>query len=323
MPYITKFDLKLLEKLNKEYEKDTKRLPHVRRDREFILQKAMKRIEVMQDQLKVDFKGLTVLELGCGKALISANLPKAAKVKKAIGVDIFKYDAWKEHKWNRKVKLVQGDLSEEQVVEEESVDVIVSGAVMEHVTRPIEMIHAIYKTLRPGGVAWIYFNLQRGPRASHRYNEIFFPWSHLLFDDSVCAEFYEKHYNKDYIESNYDAESGDIEGDKDTGFSWVNKMTVAEYLMVFQEAGFEILGLKRRIMPIDVPFYLKFEDILGRYSALDLETDFATFMVRKPVDEEGKNTSLSSLKKLDTASLLNFKERQDELNKEIKKIKKD
>lgn len=316
MPYIQKFDLKLLEKLNKEYEDDVKRLPHVRRDREFILNKALKRIEVMQDQLKVNFKGLTVLELGCGKALISANLPKVAKVKKAIGIDIFKYDAWNEHKWNRKVKLIKGDLSKEQLVKENSVDVVVSGAVMEHVTRPIEMINAIYKTLRPGGVAWIYFNLQRGPRASHRYNEIFFPWSHILFDDSVCAEFYRKHHSKEYIESNYDAESGDIDGDKDTGFSWVNRMTVAEYLLVFQEAGFEILDLRRRIMPIDVSLYLRYQDILGRYSALDLETDFATFIVRKPDTREKPGKPLTTLKPK-TGILPDYRARQEELNNRI------
>lgn len=312
MASIQKFDLKLLEKLNKEYAKETKRLPYVRRDRAFILEKALKRIAVMQDQLKVSFKGLTVLELGCGKALISANLPKVAKVKKAIGIDIFEYDAWKEHT-SRKIKLIKGDLAQEQLVKAGSVDVIVSGAVMEHVTRPIEMINAIYKTLRPGGVAWMYFNLQRGPRASHRYNEIFFPWSHLLFQDSVCAEFYDKHHNQKYIEANYDAESGDIGGEAGTGFSWVNRMTVAEYLLVFQQAGFEILDIRRRVMPIDVPFYLQFEDILGRYSALDLETDFATFIIRKP-DDRKKPKPLSTLKPK-KGQLLDYTASQKELNK--------
>ncbi len=317
---INKYDLKLLEKLNKEYEKEAKRLPYVRRDREFILEKALKRIALMQHQLKVDFKGLTVLELGCGKALISANLPKVAKVKKAIGIDIFQYDAWDEHK-NWRVKLIKGDLAEEQLVKPESVDVIVSGAVMEHVTRPIEMINAIYKTLKPGGVAWMYFNLQRGPRASHRYNEIYFPWSHLLFDDSVCAEYYDKHHDQKYVKANYDAESGDIGDAKGTGFSWVNRMTVAEYLLVFQEAGFEILDLIRRVMPIDIPFYIRFEDILGRYSALDLESDFATFILRKPDTRKKSTKSLITLtpKK---GKLLDYTGRQQALNETIINFKK-
>lgn len=312
------FNLKLLEELNEEYKAKTKRLPFVNRDRESITKKALRRIEVMQDQLKTSFKGQVVLELGCGKALVSANLLKVASAKTAIGIDIFRYDTWNEIE-SRRIKLIKGDLSQEQLVEPGSVDVVVSGAVLEHVTRPIEMINAIYKTLRPGGVGWIYFNLQRGPRASHRYNEIFFPWSHLLFQDSVCAQFYDKHHNLEYIKKNYEVKSTDTGSERVSGFSWVNRMTIAEYLLVFQQAGFDILDLRRRIMPIDIPLYIRFEDILGRYSALDLETDFVTFIVRKPDTRKKPGKQLSQLKPKDTSKLLDYTDSQLSLNKLLKK----
>jgi hypothetical protein len=35
------------------------------------------------------------------------------------------------------------------------------------------------------------------------------------------------------------------------------------------------------VIPIDVGFYQRFEDELGRYPALDLETDFATLVLEK------------------------------------------
>ena len=34
-----------------------------------------------------------------------------------------------------------------------------------------------------GGLAWIKAN--RGPKASHRYRWVNFPWPHLLFTDEV------------------------------------------------------------------------------------------------------------------------------------------
>lgn len=33
-------------------------------------------------------------------------------------------------------------------------------------------------------------NLYRGPQASHRYREVFFPWPHLLFEDGVFEAYY-------------------------------------------------------------------------------------------------------------------------------------
>jgi ubiquinone/menaquinone biosynthesis C-methylase UbiE len=318
------YDLNLLEALNDEYANSEKMLPKVKRDRKSITEKALSRIDSMQRQLKTDFKGKTVLELGCGKAMITANLPKVAGVKKAIGIDIVAYDEWKEHK-SRKISLIKGDLATEQLVEEESVDIVVSGAVMEHVTKPIEMIEAIYRTLRPGGIAWMYFNLQRGPRASHRYNEIYFPWSHLLFDDSVCAEFYGKHKKEEY---KFEEVSSLLNKSKirkyisedSNSFSWVNRMTVGEYLTVFKQAGFEILELKRRVMPIDIPFYVRFEEILGRYPALDLETDFATFIIRKPDLRVKKGEELTSLIPKGGV-LLDYYDRQQELSYKLEEYR--
>jgi SAM-dependent methyltransferase len=162
------------------------------------------------------------------------------------------------------VKLIEADLSAEDVVEEESVDCVISGAVLEHVSRPIEMLEAIHRVLRPGGRAWLYFNLYRGPSASHRYNEVPFPWPHLLFDDAVCRAYYKR-----------------VHGRGNVPFAWVNRMTIGGYVQTVDELGFRVVELKRRVIPIDVGFYQRFEEELGRYPALDLETDFATLVLEK------------------------------------------
>jgi hypothetical protein len=64
-------------------------------------------------------------------------------------------------------------------------------------------------------------------------------------------------------------------------FTWVNRMTAAHYVQAAREVGFTIDAAVRKVMPIDVPFYLRFEDKLGRYPALDLETDFLTLVLTK------------------------------------------
>jgi hypothetical protein len=58
-------------------------------------------------------------------------------------------------------------------------------------------------------------------------------------------------------------------------------MTIGGYVQTVQEVGLQIVELKRRVVPIDVGFYLRFEEVLGRYPALDLETDFATLVLEK------------------------------------------
>src|SRR6185503_331292 len=102
-----------------------------------------------------------------------------------------------------------------------------------------------------------------GPKASHRYRHIYFPWPHLLFDDPQAAEI--------------------LQGKGVSGFSWVNRMTAANYVHTCAEIGLEITHVSRKATPIDglVDFYLRFEDKLGRYPAYDLETDFLTLVLRK------------------------------------------
>jgi hypothetical protein len=92
---------------------------------------------------------------------------------------------------------------------------------------------------------------------------VFFPWPHLLFEPAVCEAFYRKHH-----------------GRKST-FAWVNHLTAAEYVEACGELGLHVDALRRSTTPIDVPLYARFEEKLGRYPALDLETDFLWLTLRK------------------------------------------
>jgi SAM-dependent methyltransferase len=261
--YSGRFDLELFEQLATEYEKRPLRAKPIQRDQKSQREKAEARLELIQGQLRREFKDRVVLDLGCGHGWLPGLLPELAGARQAIGVDPRRYETWSEHT-DPRVSLIEGDMSVDDVVEAESVDFVISGAVLEHVSRPIEMLAAIHRSLIPGGRAWLYFNLYRGPSASHRYNEVPFPWPHLLFDDAVCRAYYKQAHGRGNVP-----------------FAWVNRMTIGSYVQTVDEVGFRIVDLKPRVVPIDVGFYMRFDDVLGRYPALDLETDFATLVLEK------------------------------------------
>jgi SAM-dependent methyltransferase len=262
---VDRFDLELFEELVAEYRSRPLREKPIKRDQKSQREKAEARIQRIQRELDMDFDDRVVLDLGCGHGWLPSLLPELGGARRAIGVDPRRYETWSEHS-DPRVELVEADLSVDEVVEEGSVDCVISGAVLEHVSRPIEMLEAIHRVLAPGGRAWLYFNLYRGPSASHRYNEVPFPWPHLLFDDAVCRAYYKQEH-----------------GRKNVPFAWVNRMTIGGYVQTVDEVGFRIIDVKRRVVPIDVGFYQRFEDELGRYPALDLETDFATLVLEKQV----------------------------------------
>ena len=111
-------------------------------------------------------------------------------------------------------------------------------------------------------------NLHRGPQASHLYRDIPFPFPHLLFSDEVISEALAKR------------------GKSVPGVAWVNRLTWAHYEQYFREVGFRIRALRFRETPLDEEFYLRFEDILGRYPRWELTKDFFEVVLEK-VDPPG------------------------------------
>jgi SAM-dependent methyltransferase len=259
----TDYDLALFERLNDEFKARPLKPTPVPHDVRSMQEKAERRITTISRQLEADFRDKEVLELGCGHGWLTAYLPSRAGVARAIGVDVRPYSNWDQHD-DPRASFIVADMSVEPVVRDDSIDYVLSGAVMEHVERPVEMLEAMHRALKKGGRAWLYFNLYRGPQASHRYNEVNFPWPHLLFDDDVCEAYYAQHNDR-----------------RGVRFAWVNRMTLAHYVLACQEIGFGIVSVRRRVTPIDVPFYVRFRDKLSRYPALDLETDFATLVLEK------------------------------------------
>lgn len=119
--------------------------------------------------------------------------------------------------------------------------------------------------MKDDGHLFVSANLYRGPQASHRYRDVFFPWPHLLFTDEVFEAFYLQFRGR----PNRPA--------------WVNKLTYSGYRHYFEILGFEVQREWFSCSPFDEDFYSRFEDVLSRYPRTDLERDFLhAILVRTP-----------------------------------------
>jgi SAM-dependent methyltransferase len=254
------YDLALFERLNEEYRDHPVAPTPPAVDPKGRRKRARQRLRMISRT--VDVGGKRVLEIGCSHGDLTRLLVKKGGAREAIGVDVVASPSWEQNSGPR-VSFHRIDLARDHLLEDASVDAVVSSAVLEHVDRPLRMLEAIARLLKVGGEAWLYVNLYRGPKASHRYREIYFPWPHLLFDPKVCEAFYRERH------------------DRASTFAWVNRLTAAEYMDACLEAGLQVTDYRRHVTEIDLPFYLRFEEVLGRYPALDLETDFLWLKLRK------------------------------------------
>jgi 2-polyprenyl-3-methyl-5-hydroxy-6-metoxy-1,4-benzoquinol methylase len=253
------FDIDLFVELNAEYE----RRPLVPRPRAMdsasLTDQAVRRARSIAK--RVDVRGRRVLEVGCGRAHLGPELSDRFGAA-YVGIDVVEYDTWSDDRSD--VTLVRRDISTEDSDDLGQFDVIVSLAVLEHVVHPHSMLKSMFERLRPGGVAYLAANLYRGPKASHRYRQVYFPWPHLLFGDEVWREFYRKVH------------------DRDETFSWVNKLTYAQYLTYFDMLGFRQRKVWLTPSTFDADFYARFEDVLSRYPRFDLSHDFVYAVLERP-----------------------------------------
>jgi len=252
------FDLELFLQLNEEYEAK----PLVARPRTFdeqsLDQAAAKRLRNVER--RVDLSDKRVLEIGSGRGHICRRLADHYGCE-VVGVDIKEYDQW-ESLSGRNVDLRIHDVSADDNAALGTFDLILSFAVWEHVEHPYAALQGVKELLGPEGRAYIYANLYRGPKASHRYRDIFFPWPHLLFTDEVFEEFYLHTIGRK------------------KRAAWVNKLTAAHYSFYFDQLELVPEQLFFSKDAFDTEFYARFEDVLGRYPRFDLSHDFISAVLR-------------------------------------------
>ena len=252
------YDLDLFMELNEQYSRNDAALKQASaiKDKDTNpLENTIKRISYVDRFLQFK-KGMRVLEIGCGRGHLSSLL-KLKYGCDVVGVDIRTYPEWEEFQ-SEGVDLRIHDVSTMNNDDLGNFDRIIALVVWEHMEHPYAGLTAVKDLLKPAGkgLAYISANLYRGPKASHRYREVFFPWPHLLFEDEVFIQFYRR------------------QGRNNVRAAWVNKLTVAHYEMYLRQLDFKIVRQWTTGTPIDEEFYQRFVDRLGRYPRFDLENDF-------------------------------------------------
>ena len=197
----TRYDLDLFVEINEEYSQSSAALAQVsatKQDDADHLAASARRIAQVDKDLHFS-TGMRVLEVGCGRSHLGAMLKRDYGCE-VVGLDIRTYPEWDDF-LSDGLDLRIHDISQTSNDSLGTFDRIMALAVWEHMEHPYAALTAVKDLLRPGGdsLAYISANLYRGPKASHRYRDVFFPWPHLLFDDDVFVEFH-KGRGRDNVE---------------------------------------------------------------------------------------------------------------------------
>jgi SAM-dependent methyltransferase len=258
-----RYDLDVFTALNEEYA-DKRIVPSPRdiNDAQALEAQARARARALNNRLGNGIAGARVLEVGCGRGQLCRALADEFGCD-VTGIDTSEYDSWDGP--SSQVRFLRGDISGD-ISALGRFDFIYSYSVWEHIRHPYEALVNTRELLAPEGQMYLQAQLYRGPKASHRYREVFFPWPHLLFDDEVFKAYYRSI------------------GRPANRASWVNKLTYAQYLMYFDLVGWERKQVRVSDPIFDEDLYTRFEEVLGAYPKWDLSHDVIFAVLARPTD---------------------------------------
>lgn len=139
----------------------------------------------------IEIKGMDVLDVGCGDGIISLGIAERLEANQVLGVDLAPVDL----DFLSNISTINGltaipspekltfKASEPDLLpaEDDSVDLVTSWSVFEHVFTPKELLVDIHRVLRPGGFMflqlWPFWYSEHG---SHLWPWFDQPFQHLL-----------------------------------------------------------------------------------------------------------------------------------------------
>lgn len=125
--------------------------------------------------------------------------------------------------------------------------------VVEHLSRPREILMGCHRVLRPGGTMLIHFHPWLGPYGSHLEDIIPFPWPHVLFSMDTLLTMAAKLYDspEDYSPACcfFDPVTGEREPnpyvDRASWAEYLNKLGITEFGRLIKSLPFEVLHSER------------------------------------------------------------------------------
>jgi SAM-dependent methyltransferase len=198
------------------------------------------------------FEGKTVMELGCSRGYLLNSFLQRENFT-AIGADIDEQAlSLAESSYGERIRFIRTTPTSIPL-EDESVDVIYMIDVVEHLSRPREILMECHRVLRPGGTMLIHFHPWLGPYGSHLEDIIPFPWPHVLFSMDTLLTVAAKLYDspEDYSPACYffDPVTGEKKPNPyiDRAFwaEYLNKLGIAKFLRLIKSLPFEIQHTER------------------------------------------------------------------------------
>ncbi|MBC2778658.1 class I SAM-dependent methyltransferase [Parasphingopyxis marina] len=229
-----------------------------------LIERGEARAKNVVNKLKLDpetLRGKRFLEIGCGFGEFCAAIEDLFGAA-AVGVDPTPRSLkgpFADRPFYKRI-----DITSDEALTLGQFDHAASFDVLEHVENPKRALENIFAMLKPGGTAFLKYNLHRGASASHLIHQTGVPWCHLVMSDEE-------------IEALTLERTGEARKP-----AWVNKATYAHYLIWFEEIGFIRRKTHYVTYPMEPAFYEQHREKLERYPMDDLEKNFMVVTVEKP-----------------------------------------
>lgn len=206
--------------------------------------KELPRIIEAINRYHVDIRGKTLVDFGCYDGALSQRYIYEG-VYKVIGVDIDKIAITRARQTHASPKLSFVLSTVDRIpLEDNTVDVIVSYDVFEHVSRPKKISQELYRVLKPQGKVLIGTCGWYHPFAPHLWSVMPVPWAHVFFSERTLLRTCRRIYHSRWYVSNmhdFDSEGNrllDKYAHEEISTDYLNKLLIRDYERIFREAGF-------------------------------------------------------------------------------------